>query len=714
MSLTRLSTQRAHCSLKAALSSLLCVLLIVPSVPGVAETRRQDKRIQGDAQVLHALNRLTFGPRPGDVTAVKQIGLDRWFEEQLHPSKIDDSVLEARLAMYPAMKLQQAELLWRYPNQQVLRQVIQQRVPVPNDPVERAIYRDGIARYEQAKAKQEAAQQASTDGGPTMAPMAKTADDMSAAFPGDGVDPATPAMATHEEQFYSGLEAVKIINLPPDERVKRILAMQPQELANFRRSLSVGELATAAEGLSPEQREVLTSLAGGPRMVGAELLSTRLLRDIYSERQLEAVMTDFWLNHFNVYVKKNQNEAYLLPSYEREAIRPHALGKFEDLLVATAKSPAMLVYLDNAQSIGPGSVAAMRMAQLKARMLDAKIAKARPQGLNENYARELMELHTLGVNGGYTQTDVTQVAKVFTGWTVEQPLRGGDFQFEERRHEPGSKTVLGKTIHEGGEREGREVLHMLATNPATASFISNKLAVRFVSDTPPSALVDRMAKAFIASDGDIATVLRTMFQSPEFWSPEVNRAKIKTPLEFVVSAARATDAEVINPLPLVRALDKLGMPLYGMQTPNGYSWMAEPWISTGALVSRMNFAVSFSSNRLGGGTYIDWRSLLEEQGTVQSAAMDPAPAATKEAKLEALLLGQPASEQTRATVIKELDGQAAQQQAEKEFGIRVREFEPMWAVLNAGSPTQPVRAPLDRESATMAGLLLGSPEFQRR
>ena len=729
MRLARIRVGGLNSSIEGSIAALLCFFLCVPPVPAAAGMRKkkpspQASQIQGDARVLHALNRLTFGPRPGDLAAVKEIGLDRWFEQQLHPARIDDSALEARLAMFPAMKLQQAELMRRYPNAQVLRQVMQQRLPMPTDPAERAIYRDGIARYEQTRAKQEAAQAvtamaandqpaAMTAKEKNVADLARGAEEVSTALPGDMVDPATPAMAAHEEQFYSGLEAVKIINLPPDERMNRILAMQPEELANFRRSLSANELAAAAEGLTPEQREILTALAGGPRMVGAELLATRLLRDVYSKRQLEAVMTDFWLNHFNVYVRKNQNEPYLLPSYERDVIRSHALGRFEDLLVATAKSPAMLVYLDNVQSIGPGSLAATRVARLKAQMPDAKVTAAMPQGLNENYARELMELHTLGVNGGYTQADVTQVAKVFTGWTVEQPLRGGGFQFEERRHEPGSKTVMGKKINDGGEREGLEVLHILATSPATATFISNKLAVRFVSDTPPPALVDRMAKAFLASEGDIPTVLRTMFDSPEFWSPEVYRTKIKTPIEFVVSAARGTDAEITNALPLVRALDKLGMPLYGMQTPNGYSWMAEPWVSSGALVSRMNFAVALTSNRIGG-TYIDWNALLAQPAAAQMVAMDEASkSTTKEATLEAVLLGQPASEQTRATVLKELDGKAGQQ-AEKEFGIRWRDAELMGPVLNASRPAGPARPPLDRDAAVMAGLLLGSPEFQRR
>jgi uncharacterized protein (DUF1800 family) len=428
-------------------------------------------------------------------------------------------------------------------------------------------------------------------------------------------------------------------------------------------------------------------------------------------------MTDFWLNHFNVYMKKNQNEPYLLPAFERDVVRPNALGKFEDLLAATAKSPAMLVYLDNAQSIGPRSLAAVRAARLREQMPDAKIVKVLPQGLNENYARELMELHTLGVNGGYTQADVTQVAKVFTGWTVDQPYRGAEYKFEERRHEPGTKVVLGTKISESGEAEGLQVLHMLATSPATAKFISTKVAVRFVSDTPPPALVERMAKAFVESDGDIKTVLQTMFEAPEFWSPEVYRTKVKTPEEFVVSAVRASGAEVRNSVPLVQSLEKLGMPLYGMQTPNGYSWMAEPWVSTGALVGRMNFALALSSNRLPG-VQTDWTGLLAKQGRpAELVVADVSPdagAENKEKQLELLLLEQAVSEKTRATALQQLRDTTVQQQAEKSFPIRPMEQEPMAAVLNAGMPVQPAGVPMDREAAVIAGLLLGSPEFQRR
>jgi uncharacterized protein (DUF1800 family) len=733
-------------SARALLSGVLCVLMVEQPLMAAAAkpVAASTEQIQGEQRVLHALNRFTFGPRPGDVAAVQAMGLKRWFDQQLNPSSIDDSALDERLAMFPAMKMREAEMKWRYPSPQMLRQMIANNAPLPSDPVEHAIYADEIAFYKEAKAKQEEkkaedGQTAGKDDGEMMSPaMAKEAGGPKdkTALPGDGVDPGIPAMTTHEEQFYSGLEAVKIINLPPDERMRRILAMPPKELVAFRKSLSQAELAAAAEGLTPMQRETLAALQGSPKMIGAELLASRMLRDVYSERQLEAVMTDFWLNHFNVYIKKNQNEPYLLPGYERDVIRPRALGKFEDLLVATAKSPAMLMYLDNFQSIGPDSQAARNAPKLAQYVQNPQVKQAlKDRGLNENYARELMELHTLGVQcevsadrpvsmldkacgQGYTQQDVTQVAKVLTGWTIDQPFRSGGYEFQERRHEPGSKTVMGKTIAEGGESEGMQVLHMLATSPATAKFISTKLALRFVSDTPPQALVDRMATAFLASNGDIKTVLRTMFDSPEFWSPEVYRAKVKTPEEFVVSAVRASGADVKNAIPLVQALDKLGMPFYGMQTPNGYSWMAEPWVNTGDLVSRMNFALGLSSDRIPG-VQTDWTRLLG--GT--DAGMEPAAlrsttangaSAAKEEKLELMLLGQPVSDRTRSTVLKQFQDQAMQQQAVKDFSIRPNEFEPMAQVLNPAILNQPPRPPLDREAAMMAGLLLGSPEFQRR
>jgi uncharacterized protein (DUF1800 family) len=771
-------------SMKALIAGVLCALMVEQPMVAAAAVKKPvaapAKQIEGQERILHALNRFTFGPRPGDIAAVQAIGLKAWFERQLNPSSIDDSALDTRLGMFPAMRMEQAEMLRRYPSPVLLKQVMDRNLPLPSDPVEHAIYADQIAFYKVARAKQEAqkadaAQDSGKDTGKSDAEMlsamiAKDAADPKdkASLPGDIVDPAVPAMAVHEEQFYSGLEAVKIINLPPEQRMRRILAMPPDELMAFRKSLSQRELAEAAEGLTPLERETLAALQGSPRMIGAELLQSRMLRDIYSERQLEAVMTDFWLNHFNVYVKKSPNEPYLLPSYERNVIRPNALGKFEDLLVATAKSPAMLMYLDNWQSIGPDSQAARNAPKLAQFAQNPQVKQAlKNPGLNENYARELMELHTLGAQcevsadhpvsaldaacgRGYTQQDVTQVAKVLTGWTIDQPFRCGAFQFDERRHEPGSKTVMGTTIAgsdvveprgalfgSGGRRlggsdcnaglssggkqgmqEGLQVLHMLATSPATAKFISTKLAVRFVSDTAPPALVDQMAKAFVASDGDIKTVLRTMFNSPEFWSPEVYRAKLKTPQEFVVSAVRASGADVKNAVPLVQSLEKLGMPLYGMQTPNGYSWLSEPWVNSADLVNRMNFALGLSSDRIPG-VQTDWTRWLDgneagmEQASLTRGPSDDA-AAAKEGKLELMLLGQPVSDRTRATVLAQYRDQEMQQQAVKNFSIRSNDFEPLAQVLNPAAGNQPGQPPLDREAAVMAGLLLGSPEFQRR
>ena len=284
--------------------------------------------------------------------------------------------------------------------------------------------------------------------------------------------------------------------------------------------------------------------------------------------------------------------------------------------------------------------------------------------------------------------------------------------FEERRHEPGSKVVLGRTIPEGGQREGLEVLHMLATSPATARFLSTKLAVRFVSDEPPASLVDKMTQSFLDSQGDIKAVLRTMFRAPEFWSPEVYRAKVKTPVEFVASAARASGLEVTNGLALVQSLDKLGMPLYGMQTPNGYSWKKDDWVSTGALVTRMNFALAMSADKLPG-TRTEWGALLGEgQAEVSRVGFAASAVQEKERRLEMVLIGQPVSEKTRATVIGQSGDEAVAEQAAAAFDLKGEGKGRYGGGRLAGR--RAMGAPEDGQAAVMAGLLLGSPEFQRR
>ena len=333
--------------------------------------------------------------------------------------------------------------------------------------------------------------------------------------------------------------------------------------------------------------------------------------------------------------------------------------------------------------------------------------KKKREGLNENYGRELMELHTLGVNGGYTQADVTQAARILTGWTVERPERGGGFQFDPNRHEPGTKVVMGQKFKDHGEEEGRELLHMLATRPATAQFISRKLAVRFVSDDPPQALVDRMAKAFLSSNGDIAAVLSAMFHSQEFWDTNVYRAKVKTPIEFVVSAARASNADIENLQPLANAVREMGMPLYGCVTPNGYSWMSDPWVSTNALVNRMNFALSMAANRLPG-ISIAWdptETVNNDTATLETNPSAPDPQ-VEENRLEALLVAGGVSDSTRTAVLQQFE----QQKTQNQNGAM--------AVPVAAAERQKYRARMvteaEKQDQVLAGLLLGSPEFQRR
>jgi uncharacterized protein (DUF1800 family) len=346
----------------------------------------------------------------------------------------------------------------------------------------------------------------------------------------------------------------------------------------------------------------------------------------------------------------------MLTEYERDAIRPHVLGKFRDLLEATAKSPAMLFYLDNWMSAdpnGPHLDERLRPRRLGRRGQPLPVMPARPvnpqqnmrRGLNENYGRELMELHTLGVDGGYTQKDVTEVARAFTGWTIQNPRLGGGYVFDPRIHDPGQKVVLGRTIKAGGgESDGEQVLDILAGHPSTARFIATKLARRFVSDTPPAALVDRMAARFRETGGDLRQVMQTLLTSPEFLSPESYRAKVKTPFEFVVSAVRATGVEAPNGLQLVRALQQLGMPLYMCQPPTGYKDTADAWVNTGALVSRMNFALQLAgANRPRAASSVQANDIVRTvlNDDISATTRDTIAKATTPQQMTALTLGSP-------------------------------------------------------------------------
>jgi uncharacterized protein (DUF1800 family) len=710
--------------------SLACV---APQL--LAKKKETDASIANDPRrALHALNRLTFGPRPGDLQQLMAIGVDQWIELQLHPERIDDRALEARLEPLRTIRMSAKELAEGFPSPQEINQVMNGKRPMPADPALRAVYQVQLARLQDRKDRKEeagksaAAAPEKTGGeeGSTMAASAAseggglradhpamnastTNGTMNSGAESDGTMAAAtpPVKSTPEEaeqarlregQLYADLEVEKLPGLPPDQRFKRVLAMSPQAQLAFADSLRGGKGQQFLEGLNPRQKETLLAMNNPAIVVMSELMQAKLLRAIYSQRQLEEVMTDFWFNHFNVSVDKGLDRM-MVTGYERDVIRPRALGKFEDLLVATAKSPAMLFYLDNHLSVGPNSAQALGMPTSGyapyGRRYPAQRPKPnpgkRPSGLNENYGRELLELHTLSVNGGYSQRDVTEVAKVFTGWTIDKPVDGGAFKFDPRMHEPGPKFVLGRRIKPKGEDEGLEVLQRLATSPQTAHFISLKLAQRFVADDPPPALVDRMAKTFLKKKGDIREVLETLFHSPEFWDDATYRAKVKTPLEFVASAVRATGAEVDDASPLTQQLNRMGMPLYGAQPPTGYSMKAETWVSSSALLNRMNFALALTNGKIRG-VKVD---------TAQLAGSGPPPdAAATLSALETSLVAGGVSQQTHDSIVAQIESSGkngAQPKPNNKSGLR-----------------RPAEAAHPADVTTIAGLLLGSPEFQRR
>jgi uncharacterized protein (DUF1800 family) len=645
---------------KKSLIVVLALVLLLPTASVFAASRKdkRDKKatsapiqmMDEHERAIHALNRLTFGPRPGDVDRVLAVGVDKWIAEQLEPGQINDSALEARLAPYRTLRMSPMEMVRDFPPDPVLRAVADGKLPMPKDPQLKAIYTAGLARINAKQDKRNA----------------KTVENADLL----GMNPDDLTAEKKEQRQYAReharSRALDLLEMPAASRTQSLAAMDTDERRGFWRALSQDDRDKLTADMAPEQKELLLSLENPVAVVNGELMQSKLLRAAYSERQLQEVMTDFWFNHFNVFIGKGA-EHYMVTAYERDVIRPHALGKFRELLLATARSPAMLWYLDNWQSLGPNSQAAGRGKN-----------NGKPSlGLNENYAREVMELHTLGVNGGYTQKDVTELARVLTGWTLEEPREGGGFVFRAPRHEPGDKTVLGKVFHEDGQREGEAALTWLASQPATAKFICTKLAQRFVNDTPPPALVNGMAKTFLESDGDIKAVMRTMVHSPEFWNVKQYRAKVKTPLEFTVSALRATNAEITRVQSVSDALNRMGMPLYGAQPPTGYSMKAESWVNSGALLNRMNFALTLGTGKLAG---------VRVDAAVLAGAGD---SAQVQGSLERALVAGGVSAQTHETIAKQMNDST----------VTGRKLD---------DPPKPVNA------GAVAGLILGSPEFQRR
>ena len=547
-----------------------------------------------DQALWHALNRLGYGPAPGDADRIRKMGLEKWIDQQLHPESVDDSALEQRLQKYPTLTESSGKLLGQYPP-------------------------PGLAAKQAGETKQE----------------------------------------------------------------------YKQQLAEKRRA-ALAQMADANDDNTDRAQQMLAKMQGPGRIV-AELSMAKIDRAVYSRRQLEAVMEDFWFNHFNVFAQKGADR-WMLTAYVRDTIRPHTMGKFQDLLVATAKSPAMLFFLDNWQSVDPVAFKehqqeiAMRRARYQGIFggeFGAQGPGARKQqdrGLNENYGREVMELHTVGVDAGYTQQDVIEMARCLTGWTVREPRRDPEFMFRPEFHAEGKKVVMGRTFNYGGERDGEEALKMLANDPRTAKFISNELARHFVSDNPPQALVDRMAKEYLATGGDIRSVLKAMIYSQEFWSKEAYRAKIKTPFELVASTARALNADVAISLPLAMWTARMGEPLFLCQPPTGYSDKAATWVNTGALLNRLNFALAFSSGRLAG-THVDLGPMFGDD-----ASKDPEMALSRSLDL---FLGGQVESRTRQT-------------------LEARLGDPQILRARLDDPVRQVNEGL------LSGLVLGTPEFQRR
>jgi uncharacterized protein (DUF1800 family) len=612
-------------------------------------------------RVVQLLDRFTFGPRPGDVDRVLAQGEDKWVDQQLNPASVPDNALGKRLADYPTLTMTPQQVSTVFPDRAQINPVADDKAEYPTDPLLKAVYEVQVFKVNGEREKKKADGTAEPTAEPTDAEKAakKKADQASAS------------------RIFGDLFA-----LPKNQRMKAIIAMPVPDrivltaggnLTNDQKNLLLADF-------NPREREAFLAMSAQVNSsynIANELAQGRVLRDILSDRQIEAVMTDFWFNHFNVYIPKDSDEWYTT-SYERDTIRKYALTSFPNLLLATAESPAMMVYLDNYLSIGPNSVANGVNPQ------NPKSKKGN-KGLNENYGREVMELHTVGVNGGYTQADVTALSAILTGWGVDKPAEGGGFLYDYRRHEPGPKVWFGYIIDDDGNvskidphkpqaipvsgnaiaqhdnpkwglGQGLAALNILATAPQTAHFISQLLAQYFVADNPPPALVDRLAKVYMDSHGDIKTILRALIASPEFNSRQYFHNKVKTPEEFVASAFRATATDPQNPGALVGQLNTMGMQLYHALPPTGYYLTADQWMNSTALVDRLNFAYQLTNGKFANQKF-DAPKLL----SMGLLTAKPAPTGNGDDValhvLESTMIGAPVSAQTNQLIRKQLDAQ---------------------------------------------------------
>jgi uncharacterized protein (DUF1800 family) len=621
--------------------------------------------LSADKKINHLLNRIAFGPRPGDIELVRRMGIDKYIDLQLHPERIKDSAVDTKLSTLGSLHMPIGELYDKYPQPgQIARQI-------------------GI-----------------------IGPAA-----------GGANDAKKPDAANNQSQ--AGADAAGQANDTAAQQQENRQAIQAYYMQH---------------GLLQPQRLLM------------ELQAQKLIRAVNSERQLDEVLTDFWFNHFNIFWGKGQDK-WMTTQYEITAIRPHVLGKFKDLVMATAKSPAMLFYLDNAQSSSPDARPPQRMNRPAFNRVPfgrpglglpmpprgqqpnpnaANQKGKRKAGINENYARELMELHTMGVDGGYTQKDVQEVARCLTGWTIEGPRRGGQFVFREFMHDNGEKTVLGHKIPAGGgQKDGEMVIDILVHHPSTVNFISTALVRRFVSDTPPKSLVDKVAQTYVKTDGDIREMMKTILTSPEFNSPAAYRAKIKSPFELAASAIRALGGDTNGSPALGQYVAKMGEPLYRYQAPTGYPDRAEQWVNTGSLLERLNFGLAVTSNKIQGTTVAIGNSGAGSgQQLIDRAIYE--------------LLGGDVSEQTKTILYKqmkegvsvkgELSGNSGDETAMTGNGSDSMTTTPAARVLKSKQEKKETRgerglqlpaiaqaaSPIDSEVAKAFGLVVGSPEFQRR
>ena len=571
--------------------------------PGNHAGGRFETKLSPEQRIQQALNRLTFGARPGDFEQVKKMGVEKWIELQLHPQQIaENPVLETRLKPLASIRMEPGEILKAYFPQfppGVLRPT----------PLPQLLPGDQLRKVLNGTAEERRAAIEGLDPEKRMQVLAQVGPNVMEGL-GDLKEQQEAARKKRQEEQRAEMRRVRppLNDLLDAQQIEIATRGTAEQRTALFASLDPAKLKQVAAALPPnvlvdrpDVRRMGMMLRQPQQVLTDDLREAKVFRALYSNRQLEEVLTDFWFNHFNVFDGKGPLDRALLASYEQEAIRPHVLGKFKDLLLATARHPAMLYYLDNWESMGSDAFQVGPFAPGPFGGLQLPPQFRQAHGLNENYGRELMELHTLGVNAGYTQQDVIAVARCFTGWTIRQPNQKPEFVFARFMHDDGEKTVLGHKIAAGGgEEDGLEVIDILAHHPSTGRFISTELARRFVADNPPAALIDRMARTFTKTDGDLRVVLETMFTSREFFSEGAWEAKVKSPLEMVVSAARVLDADTTDTLTLAQRIADMGEPLYSYEFPTGYKDTAEAWLSTANVLARVNYAGALARGQLPG------------------------------------------------------------------------------------------------------------------